>query len=257
MEEELKEHIIKLLKAGVRLDGRSTDTYRKTGKVEYGVIKTADGSARVKIGGTEVIAGVKLEVGTPYPDKPGEGSIIVGAELLPLSSPEFEMGPPSIQGVELARVVDRGIRECHAIDFKKMCITEGEKVWIIVVDVCTINDEGNLFDIAALAALAALKDTKFPKFDGEKIDHAEYTKDGLPLNEMPLSVTVIKIGDHFLVDPDYEEEKCVDSRLTVASIEDGTLCALQKGGDDPLSIEEIGKMIDLALEKTKELRKLL
>ena len=254
MYEELRKHIIGLLSKEIRLDGKGPLDYRKPIQIEYGVINTAEGSARVRIGQTEVIVGVKLDVGTPYPDNPDEGTIIVGAELLPLSSPEFELGPPGIQGVELARVVDRGIRESKTIDFKKLCITPKEKVWIILIDVCTINDDGNLLDASSLAALAALKDTKFPKYDGEKVIYEEKTDKKIKLENMPLSVTVIKIGDKFIVDPNSEEEKAVDARLTVASIEDGTLCALQKGGDYPLAIEDIKKMIEIGVEKGRELR---
>ena len=68
-------------------------------------------------------------------------------------------------------------------------------------------------------------------------------------------MTVIKIDDKFIVDPDIEEERAVDARLTVSSIEDGTLCALQKGGDFSLTTEEISKMLDIGIEKGKALRK--
>ena len=105
-----KNHIVKGLNKGVRLDGRKTEDYREV-ELEYGVSKTAEGSAKVKIGDTEVIAGAKLLVGTPYPDAPDTGTLMVNAELLPLSSPRFESGPPSIEAIELARVVDRGIRK--------------------------------------------------------------------------------------------------------------------------------------------------
>src|SRR3989344_3006 len=107
MYRELRSHIINLLNADTRLDGRKLTEYRKPIEVEHNVVKTAEGSARVKIGETEVMVGIKLEVGEPYPDTPDEGTIIVGAELLPLSNPEFELGPPGIQAIELARVVDR------------------------------------------------------------------------------------------------------------------------------------------------------
>src|SRR3989338_9399758 len=140
MHRELKNHIIGLLNQNTRLDGRNLTDYRQPITVETGFIKTAEGSARVKIGGTEIIVGVKMEVGTPYPDNPDEGTIIVGAELLPLSNPDFELGPPGIQAVELARVVDRGIRESKAIDFKKLCIKPGEKVWQLLIDMCPLND---------------------------------------------------------------------------------------------------------------------
>ena len=254
MYRELRSHIISLLNVDTRLDGRKLTEYRQPIEVEYSVIKTAEGSARVKIGETEVMVGVKMEVGKSYPDTPDEGTIIVGAELLPLSNPEFELGPPGIQAIELARVVDRGIRESKALDFKKLCIISGEKVWLLLIDICTLNDAGNLLDASSLAALAALKDAKYPGYDGEKVNYKEKTDKKLPLGKSPIAVTVIKIGDKFIVDPDTDEEKVIDARLTVSSIEDGTLCAMQKGGDFPLSIEDIDKMLDIGIEKGKELR---
>jgi|SRR3989338_5352775 len=255
MNRELRSHIIGLLNSNIRLDGRRLTDYRKPVEAEHDVIKTAEGSAKVRIGETEVMVGVKLEVGKPYPDNPDEGTIIVGAELLPMSNPEFELGPPGIQAIELARVVDRGIRESKALDFKKLCITAGEKVWLVVIDICPINDAGNLLDAASLAAITALKHTKFPAFDGEKIDYKTKTDKSLELEKVPIAVTVIKIGEKLIVDPDTEEEMVVDARLTVSSIEDGTLCALQKGGDFPLTTEDISKMLDIGIEKAKELRK--
>jgi len=227
MHQELREHIIKLLNTGIRLDGRKLTEYRKPIEVEQGVVKTAEGSARVKIGETDVMVGVKLE----------------------------ELGPPGIQAIELARVVDRGIRESKALDFRKLCITPKEKIWMVIIDICPINDAGNLFDASSLAALAALKNAAYPKFDGEKVDYKEKTSKKLDLEKTPIAVTVIKIGDKFIVDPDIEEEKAVDARLTVSSIEDGTLCAMQKGGDYPLTTEDIDKMLDIGIEKAKELRK--
>ena len=70
-------------------------------------------------------------------------------------------------------------------------------------------------------------------------------------------VTVIKIGENFIVDPGTDEEKAIDARLTVTTLEDGTICALQKGGDFPLNLDDVMKMVDIATEKGKELRKLL
>jgi len=259
MTDESKKYTQSLIQKDMREDGRKLDQYREV-SIEYGVsAKSAEGSARVKIGETEVVAGIKMDVGTPFPDKPGEGTIMVNAELLPLSSPEFESGPPSIGSIELSRVVDRGIRESKAIDFKKLCIEEGEKVWLVFIDIYPINDAGNLFDAAALAAMAALKDAKFPGYDKEtgKVKYDEKTKNAVPLEKTPVACTVIKIGNKFIVDPTNREEKATDARLTVASLKNGNICAMQKGGEEPLSAEEIEKMVDIGLAKTKELRKVL
>ena len=257
MNEELKKHIIGLAGKDFRLDGRKLTDYRDI-KISYDISKSAEGSARVEIGETVVLAGVKLELGEPYPDTPDEGSLMVGAELYPISNPEFEPGPPGIQAIELGRVIDRGIRESKAIDVKKLCLKKGEQSWTVIVDICVLNDTGNLFDASALAALAALKKTKMRKIeDGDVVNYKEFTDETLPLSKEPVSTTVVKIGDNLFIDPLTEEEKVVDSRLTVATIEDDKLCALQKGGDEPLTIDEIMQMVDLGIEKTKELRKAL
>ena len=250
-----KEYLLGLLQSGRRLDGRKLDEYRNI-DIEYNVSKNAEGSARVKLGNTEVIVGVKLEVGEPYPDMPDEGTIIVNAELLPLSNPEFESGPPNSQSIELARVVDRGIRESKALDFKKLCIKAGEKIWMVLIDIYSINDEGNLQDAASLAAMAALLQAKMPKYDGEKVDYKEHSGK-LPIARKTVECTVMKIGEHFIVDPVKEEEAFVDARLTVAVMDDNNVCAMQKGGEKALSIEDAEKMIEIAIEKTKELRKKL
>lgn len=253
MSRATKEHIINSLSKGIRFDGRKPEEFREV-KVEYGISKSAEGSARVKIGETEVLVGVKLGVEEPYPDSPDKGKLMVNAELLPMSSPEFESGPPGIQAIEISRLVDRGVRESEAIDVKKLCIKEGEKVWAVMIDICTINDSGNLIDASALAALAALKDSRFPKYEDDKIDYMEHTKEKIPLKKEPIAVTVFKIGGNFIVDPITEEEENADARITATIEKEGTICSLQKGGDSPLTVDEIDKMIGIAQEKANELR---
>ncbi len=253
----MKEHILKYLEKGLRYDGRKMDEYRPI-TVQYGVSHMAEGSARVKIGKTEVIAGVKLGVEEPYPDTPAQGNLMVNAELTPMSNPLFETGPPGDQATELARVIDRGIRESKAIDLTKLCIKEKEKVWSVMIDICTINDAGNLLDAGALAAVAALRDAVFPEIDEEgNIDYAKKTGKKLPLLQAPVEVTVAKIGSNMILDPTADEEQAIDARLTVAFNDKDLLCAMQKGGETPLSADEIMSMIDLAQEKAKELRKKL
>ena len=66
-----------------------------------------------------------------------------------------------------------------------------------------------------------------------------------------------KIGDILLIDTTREEEHLCEARLTVTSMENDVLCALQKGGDGPLTVDEITAMVTLAIEKARELRKLI
>jgi len=249
--------IMDLAAQNKRIDGRDLTSYRTPIRIDLDISKTAEGSSRVQVGDTVVMAGVKLSIEKPYNDTPDEGGITVNAELTPMSNPDFETGPPGINAVELARVTDRGIREAKAIDLKKLCIAPGEKAWFVMIDIVTINDAGNLFDASGLAALAALKAAKFPVFDKETgvIDYKKKTKESLPMLKEPLPVTVHKINGCLLLDPILQEEKSSEARLTVTSDMDGTISALQKGGDEPLTMDEISRMIDIALEKANFLRK--
>lgn len=253
-----REHILKSLNAGIRCDGRKPDEFRKI-VVERGVSKNAEGSSRVLFGDTEILAGVKMAVEAPYPDTPDSGNLMVNEELLPLSNPAFEAGPPSEEAIEVARIVDRGIRESKVIDTKKLCITPKEKVWSVMIDIVTINTSGNVMDASALAAVAALTEARMPKYEDGAVKYSELTKDKLPLSlkELPVTVTVYKIGQHLIVDPIPEEESVADARLTAAFMADDNLVALQKGGEHPLSPEEIDAMVALAQAKSRELRKLL
>ncbi|MEM3507198.1 MAG: RNA-binding protein, partial [Candidatus Bathyarchaeia archaeon] len=159
--------ILDLLSKGKRIDGRFLLDFREL-KIEYGVIEKANGSAQLSLGKTKVLVGIKVEIGEPFSDTPDEGVLTVNAELVPLASPSFEPGPPDENSIELARVVDRGIRESKAIEMEKLCIKSGKNVFVVFVDVYVLNHDGNLIDAAALAALAALLNTKIPKYGIEE-----------------------------------------------------------------------------------------
>ena len=102
-----KAQLLELLSKGTRLDGRSLNQHRKV-EIQTGLIEKANGSAMVSLGNTQVIAGVKVDKGTPFPDTPNKGLLIVGAEVLPLAAAYVEAGPPDESAIELARVVPLG-----------------------------------------------------------------------------------------------------------------------------------------------------
>ena len=248
-----KDHLISYLAKGIRYDGRKLNEYRDI-KIIYDVSKSAEGSAQVSFGDTTVMAGVKMAVQKPYDDTPDDGTLMVNAELLPLSSSDFETGPPGIYAVELARVVDRGIRESHAIDTHKLCITKGEAVWSVSIDVCSINSNGGLIDASSLVALAALKDARMPLYKDKVVDYGTKTKESVPIAKEPIAVTVFKIDKYLIVDPIPEEEQFADARLTITVTKDNIICSLQKGGAASLTSDEIDSMVALAIEKAPELR---
>lgn len=244
-----------MMQKGKRIDNRKFDEFRPI-EIQTNVIQKAEGSARVKIGDTEVLAGVKMNVGEPFEDTPNEGVLIVNSEFTPLASPDFESGPPGEDSIELARIVDRGIRESKCVEFDKLAITPGEKVWMIFIDLHMINHQGNLLDCAALAAISALSTARIPKYENDAVVRGEYAKK-LPVVFKPINITVSKIVGNYLLDPSLEEETVIEKKLSVAVRDDDKVCALQKQGKEELEIEELEKMIEIAIKKSKELRKLV
>ena len=250
-----RKSIVELIENGERADSRSIDEYRDI-SVEVGVIEKAEGSARVKIGNTQLVVGIKPQIGDPFADTPNVGVLMTNSELLPMASPSFEPGPPDERSVELARVTDRCLREGQILDLEKLCIIEGEKVWMIFVDIHVLDYDGNLMDAAVLGSVAALTSAKIPNatVEDDKIVLDEENPVALPIKEKPLMCTFAKINGELIVDPSLEEENVMDARISVGVREDGSICAMQKGGEMPMTKEEVIGAVRRTIEKTKELR---
>ena len=246
-----KDYINRLFVEARRIDGRRPDEVRPI-SIETNFIPQAEGSCRVKWGNTEVVVGVKLEQGTPFPDTPDKGVLITNAEMIPMASPYFESGPPSQSSIELSRVVDRGIREAQTIDLHKLCIKPKEKVWMCYVDIHTLDFGGNLFDAAALGAVGALSTARVPL---KRFDMGEDIK--LKVDHYPISCTSIKIENGLLVDPCLDEERVALARLTVSTDENGDVRAMQKGGRGKLTFEEVQAMVKTSQRVGRELRQKL
>lgn len=75
---------------GIRLDGRDLTDFRPV-DIEMGLIAQANGSARLHLGSTDVLVGVKVEVGTPDASKPDCGRVQVTVECSACASPEYEV----------------------------------------------------------------------------------------------------------------------------------------------------------------------
>ncbi len=238
-----KEYIENLAVQGKRTDGRAFDQYRPL-RIRVGHIAKAEGSGEVWLGHTRVLAGVKLKPGVPYPDTPDQDTLSTSAEMNPLAAPNFEAGPPQPAGIELARVVDRGIRESGLIDFKKLCVTPGEKIWTVFLDLHILDYDGNLFDACSIAALAATLGARVPNKQYQVSD--EDVPLPLTTRSPPVSCTVAKVGKALLLDPILDEDLTMDARLTVACDEGGNIRAMQKGGDGAFSVAEVKTVIKMS-----------
>jgi len=249
-----KKQMRESISAGKRLDERSLDEIRPL-QIEIDVIKKASGSAWVKLGKTQVIAGVKVETGEPFEGLENSGAMIITAEVLPIASPHIEPGPPDEETIELARVVDRGVRESEMLDLSKLVLVPGKIVYTIFVDCSIINVDGNLFDATSYAVVSALASCKLPIFEikDDKVVETGKTQEP-PITTIPVSITTVRIGDYLLLDPNTEEEACMDARLTITTNSRGSIVAMQKGLKGYFTVDEVKGIADKARIKGEEIR---
>jgi exosome complex component RRP42 len=219
-----RDYIHAMAEKGVRLDGRGLEDVREV-RVTKPFVDSAEGSARVQLGKTDVIVGVKIEPGSPFADRPELGVLISTAEL-----------PPS-----------------QTIDLAPLCIKAGEKVWMVFIDIHPVDYSGNLFDACQYSAMAALSTAVVPwsKVDEKRKDEP------LELRHTPLSLTVVKLGSKILVDPSLDEEEVADARLTVVCDENGDLRAMQKGLPGAFTIDEVKYVVELSQKLGAKLRPVL
>ncbi|MFX1591826.1 MAG: exosome complex protein Rrp42 [Promethearchaeota archaeon] len=253
-----RDYIISNLKKEERIDGRGLWEYRDF-QINSDIISSAEGSADVKLGDTRIITGIKYEVGEPFPDLPDEGVCTVMAELLPIASPLFERGPPDEQSIELARVVDRGIRHADCVQTKKLCIKENVLVYILFVDMYVINYAGNLIDAGGVGALTTLISAHIPEgVWNEEKGEAEWTGRYLTgkhiVKELPLVLTYGKIDDIIFVDPNLPEELVSDGKISISVTKD-KITSIQKSGAATFSIDEVKMLGNKSLEIGQKIRK--
>ncbi len=251
---EIKRDVLSaVLAAGKRADSRGMYDYRKI-VVQPAILQNAEGSAMASIGKSQVMVGIKFDIAAPFADRQNEGVLSTSADLLPLASHLFETGPPSEEAIELARVVDRGIRSSNTIDLQSFFLEEG-KVLALYVDIYTLDHDGNLIDCSSLAAMSALLSARMPKIEEGKIIRGEFAGK-LPIKEKVVTCTFGKIGERMFLDPSLDEEKGMDCRMTLATTSE-QLCAAQKGGWGTYSERDIMELLDISMEKGKGLRELL
>ncbi|GAB5567982.1 exosome complex component RRP42 isoform X1 [Prionailurus iriomotensis] len=280
LSEAEKVYIVHGVQEDLRVDGRGCEDYRCV-EVETDVVSNTSGSARVKLGHTDILVGVKAEMGTPKLEKPNEGYLeffvdwfitrdqavlsknfetlkkMVSVRNLEESSanatPEFEGRGGDDLGTEIANTLYRIFNNKSSVDLKSLCISPREHCWILYVDVLLLECGGNLFDTISIAVKAALFNTRIPRVrvleDEEGSKDIELSDDPydcirLSVENVPCIVTLCKIGYRHVVDATLQEEACSLASLLVSVTSKGVVTCMRKVGKGSLDPESIFEMME-------------
>ncbi|GAB4822267.1 hypothetical protein N2152v2_009313 [Parachlorella kessleri] len=272
------EYITQGVEADMRNDGRKKEDFRAI-ELQLGVIAQASGSARLRLGNTDVIVGVKVEIGSPDPDMLDCGRLAFSVECSPVASSAFQGRGGEELGAELTRSLERALYpgptgRGGGVDLSQLSIVAGKTCWVLYVDALVLNIDGNVLDALSLAAKAALADTRIPKVEvtpGEDpTDEPDYEVDDDPaacsrlnVQSVPVIVTVSQIGRSCAVDPTAAEELCSSAALQarvcsrVAVDSSGRVCGLTKRRQQALDPAILLDMVDIAQRLGPRLHKAL
>ena len=178
------------IEQNVRVDGRARDDYRSM-TLELGVVPQASGSARLRLGATDVMVAVKADIGTPPRENPDHGRLQCSVELSASADPAYEGRGGESLGVELGKSLERSLLGASAggsaslsaaasgergataraarhgagaaLDMSQLCIQRGKTCWLLQCDALVLNADGSVLDALSVAARAALADARIPK----------------------------------------------------------------------------------------------
>ncbi|XP_018331169.1 exosome complex component RRP42 [Agrilus planipennis] len=255
-----KTFILHGVEENFRIDGREREDYRPM-EVEIGIISHAFGSARLRLANTDVLVAVKIEVDTPYPEKPSQGKLDFFVDCSANATPDFEGRGGEDLATGISNSLSDAYRSSKAFDLKKLCIMKGQKCWKLLVDILLLECGGNLYDAVSLAVKAALWNTRVPGvksvgIDGKNVELnvSERLNDCVPLDVSgaPVMVTVCKIGEYCVVDPSAAEEKCSSAALVVA-VSQGNITTVLQGSAGSLHPTTLMDSLGLGVEVANQL----
>ncbi|KAJ8514333.1 hypothetical protein ONZ45_g8120 [Pleurotus djamor] len=256
-----KDFLFAALKESLRLDGRQSLELRQpqiTFGPELGWVECA-------LGKTRVIAQVDAKMVKPSSDRPFEGMISIHSEISPMASPEYEIGRTSEEEVTISRMLDKVLRRSDVIDKESLCVVAGQRVWHVRLAIHCLSDDGNLLDCSCLAGIVALRHFRRPEVEvvGDDVtvhDPTERAPIPLAIHHSPFCFTFAFYSDPStppILDPAHLEQRLSAGVVSIALNAQREICVLQKLGGVPLSPDEILKLVDVAVQRAKEVDKLV
>ncbi|KAI9701243.1 MAG: hypothetical protein M1836_001912 [Candelina mexicana] len=297
----------------IRPNGRSPNSFRSP-ILNTSSLSHTSGSAVVRVGDTAVVCGVRGEIllASNVPGYRVESStqassnddiveldlLVPNIELSTGCSPAHLPGlPPSPLAQTLSQRILSLLHSSKLVKAEDLRIwhtppmspeaetaeesppeSEVKAFWCLYIDILFISLDGNPFDAAWAAVIAALRDTKLPyawwDIDREMILCSDQVSQAsrLQLTGMPMAATfaVFSSGRNageqktqawILADPDtFEEELCRESvSIVVQCSDDGEvrIKKIEKSGGGFIGKEEMRALVAMAGERWREWHKLI
>jgi ribonuclease PH len=216
--------------------------------IETGYLKTAEGSALIKVGHTEVLCAASVEETVPpFMRGTGKGWITAEYAMLPRATlkrtpREVTKGRPSGRTHEIQRLIGRSLRAI--IDQEAL----GERTVLIDCDVLQADGGTRTASITGAYVALALALAQLEQFKLLKKS---------PLKDSVAATSAGIVGGELLLDLDYEEDSRADVDMNVVMTGSGKFIEVQATAEhQPFDDAQMSQLITLARRGIGELAEL-
>ncbi len=230
-----------------RSDGRTAAQLRPT-RIETGVLRNAEGSARITVGETVVLCAASVDERVPmFLKGSGRGWVTAEYGMLPRSTTdrmnrEAAKGRQGGRTQEIQRMIGRSLRA--VTDLKSV----GDRTVILDCDV--LEADGGTRTASVTGACVALHQALTWLVNQEKIPYH-------PMRDLVSAVSVGMLKSEVVLDLCYEEDSRADVDLNVVQTGVGRFVEVQGTAEGlPFDREALDRMLDLAGTGCQELYRL-
>ena len=255
-----RDYIGEGVSANVRADGRTREEWREV-SVEISPIVQAAGSARVRIGGTDVLVSIKGDVLAPSFEHPEEGQLHCSVD----SASTMRLGKSSSSEdrhlQERQHELEAFMNELigQSIDLKRFCLETGRYCWVLHLDALLLAEDGSVIEALGLACRLALGALRLPKVvissEGELSLGAADEERVVSSDSVPLLIGVSLLGSGFVIDASGAEESCADLIMYIGINRANEICMTRKVGTGLLDLAHLPQIINAAKEAASSLLK--
>jgi exosome complex component RRP42 len=210
---------------------------------------------------------VQAELGKPSSLQPDKGKVSIYVDCSPTAAPMFE----GRGGEELSTELSVSLQRCllggksgagAGIDLSSLIVVEGKICWDLYIDCLVVCSDGNLLDALGAAIKAALSNTGIPRVnvaagatgdEQPEVDISDEEFLQFDTSDIPVIVTLTKVGRHHIVDATSEEESQMSSAVSISVNRKGHICGLTKRGGAGLDPSIILDMISVAKHVSEQL----
>lgn len=228
----------------MRVDGRTYDQLRNI-EIKTGVLKYAEGSVYITIGGTQVLCAATIEEKVPpFLRHMGKGWITAEYSMLPRATQtrtirEASRGKLSGRTMEIQRLIGRVLRS--VVDLKKL----GERtIWI---DCDVIQADGGTRTASITGAYVAMV-MAIAKLVENRVLSV------IPVTDFVAATSVGVLGERAALDLCYEEDSTANVDMNIVMTGSGKYIEIQGTGEEsPFTAIQLTELLELGKKGTLKL----